>query len=236
MKLTKSQLMTVINEELEQIDEFVGRWKKASKVLTVDKNWNWEEAGSNSNLVRFNPYFRKSKHWAPFEGHVKQLNMDFNKAAKEAQESGDEGTGQRLEGAVKYLLRIAADSWTPKDFADAMARLERDALGRAQKWAAAAAGERAASAKSRGRKADKAAAERAQERHASAAKSRAAEEEEEDARYRASSTARAGYAREKEEDFRKKRGWQSAVEESKKITISQLQRIIQEEIENVLNK
>ena len=118
MKLTKSQLMTVINEELEQLDEFFGPWAKAVPV-DFNTNWDWKDyeyEDTQKPLVSLSSKLKGKEKWEALRPSIDLMAQIMEKWGLAVAQGGDDNDREAITRVAKDLQRVSAIKTTPKDF------------------------------------------------------------------------------------------------------------------------
>ena len=118
MKLTKSQLMTVINEELEQLDEFSWPWAKAVPV-DFNTNWDWKDyeyEDTQKPLVSLSSKLKGKEKWEALRPSIDLMAQIMEKWGLAVAQGGDDNDREAITRVAKDLQRVSAIKTTPKDF------------------------------------------------------------------------------------------------------------------------
>jgi hypothetical protein len=181
MKLTKSQLMTVINEELEQLDEWSLPWGKA---VPVDFNTNWEfddfqygEPEDVDPLISLNQKLKGKKKWEALRPTIDTLARSMGKYANAIWHLGGSDREMHMDSLQKkvdWIRDIVTKKTTPEQFLRSTAHIydsvlkmmayADENLARQAKAAAEEAAERAQRAWEKGAPERKARAHRQKEK------------------------------------------------------------------------
>ena len=116
MKITKSQLMAVINEEVEQIDEFSLPWGKAIPI-EFNTNWDWKDyqyEDTQKPLVSLSSKLKGKKKWEALRPSIDLMAQVMEKYGKAVIDEG--GEGENISRLTKELQRLSTVKTTPKDF------------------------------------------------------------------------------------------------------------------------
>jgi hypothetical protein len=113
MKVTKSQLKQIIQEEFEQIDEIVGRWKKQKYFFARPENWKGRVI--SRILPAGKPYLNR-------------LNWLSTLASRIIDEAGhEENIVDWAQTLAQQLGKISAQKVTKKDFENLLLRVINNA-------------------------------------------------------------------------------------------------------------
>ena len=233
MKLTKSQLMTVINEELEQLDEFFGPWAKAVPV-DFNTNWDWKDyeyEDTQKPLVSLSSKLKGKEKWEALRPSIDLMAQIMEKWGLAVAQGGDDNARGAITHVHKELQRVSAIKTTPKDFlpywmrtfehATRMVAHIDERLASQAKAAAEEAAERA---------------QRAWEKGAPERKARAHRQKEKDD-WAAEVAHRDKYGREQTRDFHRANPGQAGSANlgyGEGIERAEIEKIIREELEGIL--
>ena len=233
MKLTKSQLMTVINEELEQLDEWSLPWGKAVPV-DFNTNWDWKDyeyEDTQKPLVSLSSKLKGKEKWEALRPSIDLMAQIMEKWGLAVAQGGDDNDREAITRVAKDLQRVSAIKTAPKDFlpnwqrtfehVTRMVAYIDESLANQAKAAAEESAERA---------------QRAWEAGAPERKARAHRQKEKDD-WAAEVAYRDKYGREQTRDFHRANPGQAGTANlgyGEGIERAELEKIIQEELEGML--